>query len=279
VRKAIGFDASPADNKRYAHSTKDGKKDKRFTYEYPLREWGWDRAECIRQIDAAGLPVPPKSACFFCPATKPAELHEIPVDLLERIVRLEARAEPRLEGLMDAEGLTAAYGVKVANYEAKVAAFEAKVAKWHRACAVAVSKGKVKMPKIPVRPKTLTLPKMMKLGEGCKGLWRSATKARPAMMTDYIRSAGLLPAERIAAIKAEAPVEIIAFQTGFARAKAEDAESAFLAEHSLEDYRDGSGLNLNFCPLGRIRGEDFDELAATRNQMSNKPEGHIHSVG
>ena len=36
-------------------------------------------------------------------------------------------------------------------------------------------------------------------------------------------------------------------------------EAEFEREHSLEDYRDGSGFN--FCPLGRIGGEDLEDLA------------------
>jgi PP-loop superfamily ATP-utilizing enzyme len=34
---------------------------------YPLLDLGLDRAACIRLIQNAGLPVPPKSSCFFCP--------------------------------------------------------------------------------------------------------------------------------------------------------------------------------------------------------------------
>lgn len=97
VTKLIGYDCSPADLKRYAE--RDGYKDDRYHYRYPLREWGWTRAECIERIKAAGLPVPPKSACFFCTATKPHELHDrndFPPALLRRIVLMEARAAPRL---------------------------------------------------------------------------------------------------------------------------------------------------------------------------------------
>lgn len=91
---AIGYDCSPADSRRSKVAD-----DKHYRYFYPLREWGWDRIECKRQILAAGLPVPPKSACFFCPATKPAELtalvHDHP-DLCDRIIAMEAGAEPTM---------------------------------------------------------------------------------------------------------------------------------------------------------------------------------------
>lgn len=49
----------------------------RYDVEYPLREWGLDRAACGRIITAAGLPLPPKSACFFCPAMKQIEIEQL----------------------------------------------------------------------------------------------------------------------------------------------------------------------------------------------------------
>lgn len=95
VTKAIGYDAGPHDSKRYAQV--EGQLDKHYEYVYPLREWGWDRAECKARIAEGGLPVPIKSACFFCPASKPAELHDLNQTQLAGIVAMEARARPRLE--------------------------------------------------------------------------------------------------------------------------------------------------------------------------------------
>lgn len=63
VVKLIGYDCSPADNRRYAH--REGHDDPRFTFRYPLREWGWSRDDCIARIKREGLPVPVKSSCFF----------------------------------------------------------------------------------------------------------------------------------------------------------------------------------------------------------------------
>ncbi|MGV3772715.1 MAG: hypothetical protein ACO1QB_07430 [Verrucomicrobiales bacterium] len=100
VIKVIGYDAGPADLRRRNHVG--DATDKQYQYYYPLIDWGWDREECKRQIAKAGLPVPPKSACFFCPATKPYEIDQYPQDLLRRVVRMEVRAQPRLtttEGL------------------------------------------------------------------------------------------------------------------------------------------------------------------------------------
>jgi hypothetical protein len=45
-----------------------------YQYRYPLREWDYDQDECERIIHEAGLPVPPKSACFFCPNSKKSEI-------------------------------------------------------------------------------------------------------------------------------------------------------------------------------------------------------------
>jgi hypothetical protein len=101
VHRAIGYDAGPTDSKRAWKLTAD----ERYAYVYPLREWGWDRAECKRQIARAGLPVPRKSSCYFCPAMKPWEVDEL-VDhwpeLADRICAIEDGARPNLrtvEGL------------------------------------------------------------------------------------------------------------------------------------------------------------------------------------
>lgn len=95
VRRAIGYDAGPKDSKRCWDITED----ERSTYVYFLREWGWDRERCKAEIEAAGLPVPPKSACSFCPATQPeelVELHRKHPDLTARIIAMEAAAKPNL---------------------------------------------------------------------------------------------------------------------------------------------------------------------------------------
>jgi hypothetical protein len=100
VIKLIGYDCSPADNRRYAH--REGHVDPRFDFRYPLREWGWTRSDCVRRIKAEGLPVPVKSSCFFCAGMKPGEVRSLPPAYLRLIVLVEARAAPRLrtvEGL------------------------------------------------------------------------------------------------------------------------------------------------------------------------------------
>ena len=100
VKKLIGYDASPADDRRYAHVA--DRHDPLYEYQYPLRNWRWDRARCAARIREAGLPVPIKSACFFCGAAKPEEIATLPAWCLRLIVLMETRAAPRLrtvEGL------------------------------------------------------------------------------------------------------------------------------------------------------------------------------------
>lgn len=46
----------------------------RYEIDYPLRRWGMDRKACGQAIVDAGLPLPPKSACFFCPAMRDVEI-------------------------------------------------------------------------------------------------------------------------------------------------------------------------------------------------------------
>ena len=94
VVKLIGHDASARDTQRYHHAI--GCQDPRYDYRYPLREWGWTRERCEQRIAAAGLPIPPKSSCFFCGSIKPDEVLQLSTDELRVIVLMEARAKPRL---------------------------------------------------------------------------------------------------------------------------------------------------------------------------------------
>lgn len=94
VVRAIGFDASKGDQ---------GRRDRipdniRFLHWYPLQDWGWDRERCKKEIRKAGLPVPMKSACFFCPSTHPWEI--------ERFVLL---GDPFVAKLCEIENLARPY--------------------------------------------------------------------------------------------------------------------------------------------------------------------------
>lgn len=60
--------------------------------EYPLLERGIRRADCARIIRDAGLPLPPKSSCWFCPFHSLAAWHEMrrtEPELFERSCQLE----------------------------------------------------------------------------------------------------------------------------------------------------------------------------------------------
>jgi hypothetical protein len=70
-----------------------------FVYWYPLLEWGHERERCKQVIADAGLPVPVKSACFFCPASKKAEivwLRDRHPNLLQRAIDIERNAQKKL---------------------------------------------------------------------------------------------------------------------------------------------------------------------------------------
>lgn len=86
VYKAIGFDVT--EQRRVKPSDTD------WEFWYPLIEWRMDRDSCIKEILDAGMPVPPKSSCFFCPATRKEELVKLQLshpDLAARAVALEKR--------------------------------------------------------------------------------------------------------------------------------------------------------------------------------------------
>jgi hypothetical protein len=105
VTKFIGYDAG---EKRRGESMVE---DKQYRYRFPLKEWGWDRKACTAAILAAGLCLPPKSACWFCPAMKKREVIELAKKhpaLFARALDIEENAEARkdLEGRTDgAKGL------------------------------------------------------------------------------------------------------------------------------------------------------------------------------
>jgi hypothetical protein len=116
VRKAIGYDNAKRDCQRSAKFVRVSDKQResgdgeatRYDYWFPLQEWGIDREECIRVIESAGLPVPMKSACFFCPASKKSEivwLRDTHPVLFHRAIRIETGARDGKHGLKTTAGL------------------------------------------------------------------------------------------------------------------------------------------------------------------------------
>lgn len=89
IIKLIGYDADEDHRAKISE-------DKKYTYRYPLVEWGWGRDECIAAIDRMGLCQPGKSSCFFCPAMKPTEIRAMSArhpDLVQRALAMEGNAE------------------------------------------------------------------------------------------------------------------------------------------------------------------------------------------
>jgi len=69
---------------------------------YPLITLGLDRQQCMNVIAQAGLPVPPKSSCFFCPFHRPqvwAEMRRDEPELFDRSQHLEDVLNERREML------------------------------------------------------------------------------------------------------------------------------------------------------------------------------------
>ena len=72
------------------------------TLEYPLIDLRMNRRDCVKVIESAGLPVPPKSACWFCPFHSRENwksLKREKPELFSRAVQLEDMLNARREAL------------------------------------------------------------------------------------------------------------------------------------------------------------------------------------
>jgi len=67
ITKLVGFDAG---EERRAKPFED----KKYVVDYPLISWEWDRDDCVEAIKQAGLRLPGKSSCFFCPSSRAVEI-------------------------------------------------------------------------------------------------------------------------------------------------------------------------------------------------------------
>jgi hypothetical protein len=94
IEKLIGYDFH--ETRRWM---KDHIDDGKYSMRYPLVQWEWGREECVAAIKRHGLPLPGKSACFFCPSSTKPEIDELkrtyPV-LFQRAIALEDNAQPKL---------------------------------------------------------------------------------------------------------------------------------------------------------------------------------------
>jgi len=85
--KWIGYDASEERRAKIAENAK-------YTFRYPLIEWGIYRDDCVAICRSEGLPSV-KSSCFFCPSMKRHEITRLAKDhpdLVRRALDMEARA-------------------------------------------------------------------------------------------------------------------------------------------------------------------------------------------
>jgi hypothetical protein len=88
IIKAIGFGVDEL------HRAKPYE-DEKYRNWYPLIDWKWNRNDCIEAIKRAGLPVPPKSSCFYCPAMRKSEIVQLSKDnpaLYARALAMEENA-------------------------------------------------------------------------------------------------------------------------------------------------------------------------------------------
>lgn len=88
VIKLIGYDADEEHRAKIPE-------DKKYIYRYPLVEWDMGRDENLETIEKAGLCPPGKSACYFCPSSKPSEIRQLAhtyPELIERALAMEAGA-------------------------------------------------------------------------------------------------------------------------------------------------------------------------------------------
>lgn len=73
-----------------------------YTHEFPLLDLNLRRADCQQVIRDAGLPVPPKSACYFCPFKSRGDwlrMKQHEPDLFERAVAVEDMLNARRANL------------------------------------------------------------------------------------------------------------------------------------------------------------------------------------
>lgn len=89
VIKLIGYHADePHRAKPYC--------DTKYVNRYPLIEWRWGQEKCQEAIGRAGLTLPGKSACFFCPNSTKAEIQQLSEQyppLAQRALEMEANAD------------------------------------------------------------------------------------------------------------------------------------------------------------------------------------------
>lgn len=95
----IGFEAG--EESRAAKDPNAGKPSAFRRNRFPLIEWGWCRCRCENYIRSRGYPVPPKSACVFCPYATKGDWQRFAAQLpkqFTRVERMEAAKPPTKAG-------------------------------------------------------------------------------------------------------------------------------------------------------------------------------------
>lgn len=115
IDKFIGYDAG--EESRVLNVKSYDISDKKYHKHYPLYEWDWYREDCIKAIQKQDLPLPGKSACYFCPSTKKREILELRKNfpnLYQRAINIEDNA---MENLRTIKGLGSDYSWKQFVYD------------------------------------------------------------------------------------------------------------------------------------------------------------------
>lgn len=102
IVRAVGFESTECRRVKRAKTYAVKHPDRKYLTWFPLVEWGYTLEDCIAEIKAAGLLVPPKSSCYFCSAMKIPEIEQLASEEPEKFLaalRLEQNAIPRLTKL------------------------------------------------------------------------------------------------------------------------------------------------------------------------------------
>lgn len=94
--KLIGYDAGES------HRTNTDYTEEGTRFWYPLVEWDLDRMDCVKVIIDSGLPLPPKSSCFFCPNMSEYEVHQLKKNdpcRFDLAIKMEENAQERLTAI------------------------------------------------------------------------------------------------------------------------------------------------------------------------------------
>ena len=88
IIKLVGYDADEPQRAKESPNN-------HYLNRFPLIEWDLGRDDCVDIIKEAGLPKAGKSACFFCPSSKPHEIRQMArehPELIEKALFMEENA-------------------------------------------------------------------------------------------------------------------------------------------------------------------------------------------